>query len=85
MSISRRDFVKGCAAVCVLSVPGIAIAAKSASQAVASGSALNIEKSIKASFGGGFSLRAHSQAGLSEIPCLRRVEHYTERRLNRSS
>jgi hypothetical protein len=23
--------------------------------------------------------------GLSEIPCLRRVEHYTERRLNRSS
>lgn len=23
--------------------------------------------------------------GLSEIPCLRRVEHYTEKRLNRSS
>lgn len=61
MNINRRDFVKGCAAVCVVSLPGIALAAKGASMAQASGAEIDLEKSIKASFGGGFSLRSHSQ------------------------
>ncbi|MBP6019854.1 MAG: twin-arginine translocation signal domain-containing protein [Burkholderiaceae bacterium] len=61
MNIKRRDFFKGCAAAaCVLALPGIAIAAKSANNAPALGA---VEKSIKASFGGGFSVESHSQSG----------------------
>lgn len=63
MNINRRDFVKGCAAVYVLSLPVVAGAAKaaSASNALASSMGPDLEKSIKAGFGGGFSLRAHKQ------------------------
>ncbi|CAM5567809.1 twin-arginine translocation signal domain-containing protein [Eoetvoesiella caeni] len=65
MNIKRRDFVKGCAAACVLLVPGIASAAKgqSANNAAASVADSHIEKSIKASFGGGFSVQSHTQSG----------------------
>ncbi len=65
MNIKRRDFVKGCAAASVLLLPGIASAAKSQStnKAQASGAESQIEKSIKAGFGGGFSVRAHTQSG----------------------
>ena len=64
--MKRRDFVKGCtAAACLLLLPGIASAAKgeSANNTPASDSDLRIEKSIKASFGGGFSVQSHSQSG----------------------
>lgn len=65
MDIKRRDFVNGCAAVCVLSLPGIASAEKgeNAKKAPASAADLRIEKSIKASFGGGFSVLTHTQSG----------------------
>ena len=70
MDIKRRDFVNGCAAVCVLLLLGIASAAKgenakgeNAKKAPASAADLRIEKSIKASFGGGFSVLTHTQSG----------------------
>lgn len=65
MDIKRREFVKGCAAASVLLLPGIASAAKGvdANSAPASDADSRIEKSIKASFGGGFSVRAHTQSG----------------------
>ncbi|CAG9933311.1 twin-arginine translocation signal domain-containing protein [Candidatus Nitrotoga arctica] len=65
MDIKRRDFVKVCAAACVLLLPGIASASKdeNANNAPASDVDARIEKSIKASFGGGFSVRAHTQSG----------------------
>lgn len=65
MGIKRRDFVSGCAAACVLLLPGMASAAEhdNASNAPASGVDSHTEKSIKASFGGGFSVRAHTQSG----------------------
>ena len=64
MNIQRRDFIKGCATACVLMVPGIASAATSlnSNEASVQGADLRIEKSIKAGFGGGFSVRAHSQS-----------------------
>lgn len=70
MSIKRRDFIKGCAAAGVLLVPGIAAATTginvgagpNASNTAASASDLHIQKSIKASFGGGFSVRTHSRS-----------------------
>lgn len=65
MDIKRRDFVNGCAAACVLLLPGIASAAKGekANNAPPSAADLRIEKSIKASFGGGFSVLTHTQSG----------------------
>jgi len=62
MEIKRRDFVKGCAAASALLLAGIDSAAKG-ENAPASGADSYIEKSIKASFGGGFSVRAHTQSG----------------------
>ncbi|KXF74747.1 twin-arginine translocation pathway signal protein [Paramesorhizobium deserti] len=65
MNIGRRDFVKGCAASSVLLLVGIDSAAKGEAKtlsAPAFGAASSIEKSIKASFGGGFSLQAHAQS-----------------------
>ncbi|PRD41781.1 twin-arginine translocation pathway signal protein [Phyllobacterium phragmitis] len=64
MNIERRDFVKGCAASSVLLLLGSGSAAKGeekAYSAPASGTA-SIEKSIKASFGGGFSIQSHAQS-----------------------
>lgn len=78
MDIKRRDFVMGCAAASVLLLPGIANAAKSenANNATASGADLHIEKSIKASFGGGFSVRAHRKSnGLTYAD----IEHFDNR------
>lgn len=75
MNIKRRDFVKGCAAACVLLLPGIASAAtdKNVINAPASGVDSRIEKSIKASFGGGFSVRTHTQSnGLTHAD----IEHF---------
>ncbi len=65
MDFKRRDFVKGCAAASVLLLPGIASAAngENTNKAPASGADSQIEKSIKASFGGGFSVRAHTESG----------------------
>lgn len=81
MGIKRRDFVKGCATASVLLLPGIASAAKAvnANNAPASVSDiddLHIEKSIKASFGGGFSVQAHTQSdGLTYAD----IEHFGNR------
>ncbi|WP_439924500.1 twin-arginine translocation signal domain-containing protein [Nitrobacter sp. JJSN] len=65
MDIQRRDFVKGCATASILLLPGIASAAtgKKANKASAPESPSDIEKSIKASFGGGFSVGDHTQSG----------------------
>lgn len=68
MDIARREFVMGCVAASVLWMPGIAsaVSGENAINAPASGAGSDIEKSIKASFGGGFSVRAHTQsAGLT--------------------
>ena len=64
MEIKRRDFVNGCAAASALLLAGIDSAAKGedASKAPASGADSYIEKSIKASFGGGFSVRAYTRS-----------------------
>ena len=59
MGIERRDFVKGCAASAALLLVGIDSAAKGPE----AGTYARIEKSIKASFGSGFSVRAHAQSG----------------------
>lgn len=64
MDIERRDFVRGCAAssALLLVLVGIDCAAKGEETHNDS----YIEKSIKASFGGGFSVRSHAQSdGLS--------------------
>jgi hypothetical protein len=65
MKIKRRNFIRGCAAGCVLLLPGIAGAAKgeNAINVPASGADSHTEKSIKASFGGGFSVRAQTESG----------------------
>ncbi len=66
MDIKRRDFIKGCASACVLLVPGIALTTKGANvntnDALPSDADTHIRKSIKASFGGGFSVRTHSRS-----------------------
>ena len=62
MDIARRDFVRGCAASSVLLLVGINSTAKGEETNKDS----HIDKSIKASFGGGFSVRSHAQSdGLS--------------------
>ncbi|MES2585654.1 MAG: twin-arginine translocation signal domain-containing protein [Pseudomonadota bacterium] len=58
MSFTRRDFIKSLAATAALMGSASAIAS---SDSVASKAA--IEKSIKASFGGGFSLISYSKSG----------------------
>ncbi len=65
MDIKRRDFVWGGAAASALLLAGIDNAAtgENANNAAASGIDSQIEKSIKASFGGGFSVRAHTRSG----------------------
>ena len=63
MDIARRGFVKGCAASSVLLLVGIN---SSAAKEEETHNNSHIEKSIKASFGGGFSVRSHAQSdGLS--------------------
>jgi predicted GNAT superfamily acetyltransferase len=58
MDIKRRDFIKGCATVSALLLPGIAGAAggENTNRASASEFRSQVEKSIKANFGGGFSV-----------------------------
>ena len=76
--MKRRDFVKGCAASSILLLPGMASVAKSApaSSAPAADIGSRVEKSIKASFGGRFSVLAHSQSdGLTYAD----IEHYGNR------
>jgi len=64
MNITRRNFIKGCATACVLMVPDLASAATSlnSNEAAVQCAALCINKSIKAGFGDGFSVRAHRQS-----------------------
>lgn len=64
MDIKRRDFVKGCATVSVLLLPGAASAAsgENTNRAPAATSRSQVEKSIKANFGGGFAVRDYSQS-----------------------
>ena len=64
MDIKRRDFVKGCTAASVLWLVGIDSAAKdeNADSTTASSANSQVEKSIKASFGSGFSVLAHTQS-----------------------
>lgn len=79
MDIKRRDFVKGCAAVaCVGLLPGIANAApgNNVNSAPVSDADSRIRKSIKASFGGGFSVQSHRQSdGLTYA----NIEHFGNR------
>ncbi len=77
MDVRRRDFVKGCAAS-VLLLAGIDSATKEEklNGALASGIDLHIEKSIKASFGDGFSVRGYTQLdGLTYAD----IEHFGNR------
>ncbi len=64
MDIKRRDFVRGCAAASVLMLPGIGSTAtdRNAHSTPALSTDSRIEKSIKASFGSGFSVRAHTRS-----------------------
>ncbi|WP_353153638.1 twin-arginine translocation signal domain-containing protein [Pollutimonas bauzanensis] len=78
MNIKRRDFIKASTAASVLLLPGIAIAMKGTNAinmpALAADS--QIQKSIKASFGGGFSVRTHRQSnGLTHAD----IEHFGTR------
>lgn len=78
MYFKRRDFIKGCATTSVLLLPGIAFAAtgKNANNERVSATDLHIEKSIKASFGGGFSVQTHTQSdGLTHA----NIEHFGTR------
>lgn len=78
MNIKRRDFFKGCAAGCVLLLPGMASAAKgwSASSMPVAKTDPYIEKSIKASFGGGFSVQSRARSnGLTYAD----IEHFETR------
>ncbi|RCS25602.1 twin-arginine translocation pathway signal protein [Phyllobacterium salinisoli] len=65
MNIERRDFIKGCAASSVLLLGGIGSTGKGEAKthSAPASTASHIEKSIKASFGGGFSMQAHAQSG----------------------
>lgn len=78
MDIKRRDFFKGCATVSVLLLPGVAIAAsgENTKRASASASRSQVEKSIKANFGGGFSVRDYSQ---SNGRTYANIEHFGNR------
>jgi predicted GNAT superfamily acetyltransferase len=76
MDIKRRDFVKGCATVSVLLLPGIASAASGENTNRASASRSQVEKSIKANFGGGFSVRDYSQ---SNGRTYANIEHFGNR------
>ena len=58
MGLTRRQFVKGFAATAAFVGSGFA---KANSYSVASKA--DIEKAIKASFGGGFSLKSYSKSG----------------------
>jgi hypothetical protein len=67
MIIKRREFIKGCATIPLLTLPAITCLtsvakAESGSNALAPGADFHIEKSIKAGFGGGFSVLSHSQS-----------------------
>ncbi|UYO93117.1 twin-arginine translocation signal domain-containing protein [Pollutimonas sp. M17] len=61
MEVTRRNFVKGCAAACVLLLPGVGAATQSSESVLEPAADSRIEKSIKAGFGGGFSVRGHAQ------------------------
>lgn len=63
MSLTRRSFIKGCTAVAVVGIPTLHSAQACQEHALDTATATRIEKSIKASFGGGFSLQAHRQSG----------------------
>jgi len=76
MDIERRDFVKGCATFSVLLLPGVAIAASGENTNRASASRSQVEKSIKANFGGGFSVRDYSQ---SNGRTYANIEHFGNR------
>ena len=77
MNIKRRDFVKGCATVSVLLLPGIADAAThKKTNKVGLKSKSRIEKSIKASFGDGFSVRDFMQ---SKGRTIANIEHFGDR------
>ncbi|WP_188820633.1 twin-arginine translocation signal domain-containing protein [Brucella endophytica] len=74
MRIGRRDFIKGCAAVSALSLPVMA----STAEASAAEIGLHIEKSIKASFGGGFAVLSHHRSkGLTQAEITHFGNRYT--------
>jgi hypothetical protein len=79
MDVERRDFIKGCAAssVLLLALVGVGSAAKGETHnAPAAATDADIEKSIKASFGGSFSVRAHAHSdGLTYAD----IEHFGNR------
>lgn len=65
MNIKRRNLIQGSIAASTLLLPSVASATKVAGMNNAPSAVANarLEKSIKASFGGGFSLRTHTQSG----------------------
>ena len=67
MNFKRRDFIRVCAATTAFVGAGFAIAANidNSKGAASSAGRAAIEKSIKANFGGGFSLLSYSQSGAS--------------------
>lgn len=77
MDIQRRDFLKGCVTASVLLLPGIADAAThKKTNKVGLKSKSRIEKSIKASFGDGFSVRDFMQ---SKGRTIANIEHFGNR------
>jgi hypothetical protein len=76
MDIERRDFVKGLAAASVLLLPSSAGSTRCETANTPRTSDSRIEKSIKAGFGGGFSVRAHTRSdGLTYAD----IEHFGNR------
>jgi hypothetical protein len=78
MDIERREFVKGLAVASLLLLPGgVACARQETSNGRSSSDGdLRIEKSIKAAFGGGFSVKAHTRSdGLTYAD----IEHFGNR------
>ncbi|WP_420963633.1 twin-arginine translocation pathway signal protein [Brucella sp. IR073] len=77
MGIRRRDFIKGCVAVSVMPLPVAASAADGGTGSeLTAGLDLQVEKSIKAGFGGGFSVLSYSQSnGLTYAE----IEHFGNR------
>lgn len=62
MEIKRRDFIKSCGAVTtLLLLPGIASAVRHQRSNTSPLSTSRVDKSIKASFGGSFSVQAKTQ------------------------
>jgi hypothetical protein len=76
MDVKRRDFLIGCAATSALVLAGVGSTASFAGNVPQSSADPDIAKAIKASFGGGFSVQAHTRsAGTTYAD----IEHFGNR------